>query len=85
MMWQADVTRAMAKTPAPPPPVTVAVIGLPSAQNDRKGSGKSCICDRFLHPSPDEYTGGWGSTIVGAGRTICEWGAPLILNSFLGE
>ena len=50
----------MAKAPPPPPPVTVAVIGLPSTQNDRKGSGKSCICDRFLHPSPDEYTGGWG-------------------------
>ena len=49
----------MAKAPPPPPPVTVAVIGLPSAQNEGKGSGKSCICDRFLHPSPDEYTGGW--------------------------
>ena len=58
----------MAKAPPPPPPVTVAVIGLPSAQNEGKGSGKSCICDRFLHPSPDEYTGGWvGQHHLGGG------------------
>ena len=65
----------MAKAPPPPPPVTVAVIGLPSSQNERIGSGKSCICDRFLHPGPDEYTGevGRASPFGGVTAPFGEW------------
>ena len=66
---------AMAKSPPLLPPVTVAVIGIPSSQNDGIGSGKSCICDRFLHPGADEYTGevGGASPFVGVAALFGEW------------
>ena len=35
--------------------INIAVVGIPSSQNDGVGSGKSNLCDRFLHPDEDDY------------------------------